>query len=401
MSPKQLSFVYCFLLIAVFSAAQRPIVETSTPVIKISSEDLEKLPFSKSFNEFTVQRNFNYMRTKPDNSDDHTANIDLKVDYNRFVVDHVGLGVEMNLSSLKEEFGNSTSKTVDWILYGNLIYGTSFDNFNLYGKLSVGVGKSTDKFNSTITKDDLLGYKFEIGSPVHLFDDGGNYITPFIGYDFLQRKSSNIKFTDNGFQLGFRFENYSPCSAYSCDCHHGRSFSRGAYDQGRSFIGYSSMGDFGFGKTKYKVGNNSTKNDLSGGSLNLEYGYYIIPNLAVGAGLSWDYQKQESTGSDYKSSSLLFTPMITANLPSDNCWNNLFLQGGYGFGSEKNTVGSNDTKYNLTNYCVYLGFNDFFGKHITFTPKIGYEWETSKEENTDLKNKWSGLEFSLGGTLRF
>jgi len=399
MSPKQLSLL-CSLLIGVLGSAQVPLVQTSTNT-NVSSEEIAKLPFTRNFNEFTIQRNFNYTRTKPDNSDDHSTNIDLKLDYNRFVVDHVGLGVEVNLSSFKAEYGNSTSKTVDWIAYGNLIYGTSFDNFNLYGKLSVGVGKSTDKYGSTTTKDDLFGYKFEVGSPVHLFNDGGNYITPFIGYDFLQRKSSNVKFTDNFFELGFRFENYSPCSAYSCDCHHGRSFSRGAYDQGRSFIGYSSMGDIGFGKSKYKMGSNSVENDLSGGLFNLEYGYYVIPNLALGAGLSWDYQKQESGSTDYKSSSLLFRPMITANLPVDNCWNNLFLQGGYGFGVEKNTSGSNDQKSNLTNYGVYLGFNDFFGKHIAFTPKIGYEWATSKEDNTDIKEKSSGFEFGLGATLRF
>jgi hypothetical protein len=93
--------------------------------------------------------------------------------------------------------------------------------------------------------------------------------------------------------------------------------------------------------------------------------------------------------------------MITANLPADNCWNNLFLQVGYGFGSQKNSSGPSDNKYSLSNYCVNLGFNDFFGRHIAFTPKIGYEWETSKNEDTDIKNKWSGLEFGLGASLRF
>lgn len=401
MSPKQLSLVYSFLLIAVYSAAQRPLVETPSATTTVSGDELAKLPFTRNFNQFTVQRNFNYTRIKPDNSDDHSTNIDLTLDYNRFVADHVGLGVEVNLSSFKAEYGNTVSKTVDWIAYGNVIYGTSFDNFNLYGKLSVGVGKSTIKSNSATTKDDLFGYKFEVGSPVHLFNDGGNYITPFIRYDFLQQKRSDVKFTTNSFELGFRFQNYAPCSGYSCDCHHGRSFSKAAYDQGRSFIGYSSMGDFGFGKAKTKAGNNSAENDFSGGNFNLEYGYYIIPNLALGAGLSWDYQKSESGSSDYKTSNLAFTPMITANLPVDNCWNNLFLQAGYGFGVEKITFGSNDQKYNLTNYGVYLGFNDFFGKHIAFTPKIGYEWATSKEGDTDIKNKWSGLEFGLGATLRF
>ena len=70
-------------------------------------------------------------------------------------------------------------------------------------------------------------------------------------------------------------------------------------------------------------------------------------------------------------------------------------------GDEKNSSGSNDLKYNISNYCFNLGFNDFFGKHIAFTPKIGYEWETFKNTETDVKTKHSGFEFSLGGSLHF
>lgn len=404
MYTRNLFLLYCFSASAIISTAQKTTVdkEKASTSTSIDSKSIEQLPFSRNINEFMIRQNFGYTHKKLENSDNSTSSINLDIDYNRFVVDHVGLGIEFDLSSSKTEAGNSTIKNNSWMAYGNVIYGTTFNsNFNLYGKLSVGVGNDKLVYPSTTSKEDLFGYKVEIGSPVHLFNDGGNYITPFIGYDYLQRKDGGAKNSDNEFMFGFRFQNYSPCDAYACDCHHGRMFSRSAYGEGRSFIGYSSMGDFGFGKTKYDYGSVNTEDDISGGLFNLEYGYYFIPNLAIGAGINWNSETTKSGSTKYTSSQFTFMPMITANLPSDDCWNNLFLQGGYGFGFEKNSSGSNDIKYSITNYCINLGFNDFFGRHLAFTPKIGYDWETIKNKDTDIKTKYSGLEFGLGGTLHF
>ena len=161
------------------------------------------------------------------------------------------------------------------------------------------------------------------------------------------------------------------------------------------------MGDFGFGNSKFEYGSNESKTDISGGSLEFEYGHYIIPYLALGAEINWASQVAKQGSSKDKSSSILFTPMLTGNLPVENCWNNLFLQTGYGFGQEKTVSGFGTNKENITTFCVNLGFNDFFGKHISFTPKIGYEWETFKDPDTDIKEKWSGIEFSAGVSLHF
>jgi hypothetical protein len=406
MSPKQL-LTHCLLLSGIFTSAQKTI-ETSkaTETTTISHSTIEQLPFQRDFNEFTIQRNFDYMRTKPENSSGHTTDINLNIDYNHFIADHVGIGVDLNLASSKAVYNNATTnsttttKISDWMAYANIIYGTTFsNNFNLYGKLSVGFGQFTGGSGSTSSaKENQFGYKIEIGAPVHLFNDGGNYFTPFINYNYLQQKNGGEKFTDNEFSFGFMFQNYGPCNNYQCDCHHGRLFSDNMYGQGRSFIG-SSMGNFGFGKSKYNYNNSSYNTDISGGMLNFEYGYYFIPNIAIGAGVSWDDQTQK-TVTKYTTSDLLFTPMLTLNLPAKNCANNLFLRGGYGFGFEK-VAASTEQKTNLTKYGFNLGFNDFFGKHIALTPKIGYGWERFKNTTTNAKVKWSGLEFSLGSSLHF
>jgi hypothetical protein len=387
---------------AIIVSAQRNIERNQSAVsTSLSSKDIEQLPFRKNFNNFTIQQNFQYSRLKPDNSSDHTSDVNIKIDYNRFVVDHFAVGGEVDILTSKDVSGSYTFKNSEWMLYGNLIYGSSAGNFNWYGKAAVGFGQSKATSGSSTDKNNLFGYIFELGSPIHLYNDGGNYITPYISYNSLQQKDNGVKYTDNQFQFGFRFQNYSPCSGYQCDCHHGRSFSKGIYDQGRSFIGYSSMGDFGFGNSKTTFNNATDKSTFSGGSLNFEYGYYFTKDIAIGAGLDWFSSTDKSGGTKYTNSGITFMPTITLNAPSDNCWENLFLKGGYGFGMEKSKSGSSEDKYNTTALRINLGYNDMFGKHIAFTPTIGYEFQTFKDTSTDIKDKQSGLAIGMGCSLHW
>ena len=261
------------------------------------------------------------------------------------------------------------------------------------------VTAKTTYTNYPTDNSELFGYKFEIGSPIHLFNGGGNYITPFISYNFLQEKTNGDTYKVNGFDFGFRFENYSTCSAYQCDCKKGRRLSANMYDQGRSFIGYSSMGDYGFGGTKSEPGDYET--DISGGSFNFEYGYYVTKGIALGAGLDWRGIAEKDDYGKTTNSALSFRPMITLNAPTKDCLENLFLQVGYGFGYDKTKTGSSETKYNTSDLHINLGFNHYFGKYLAFTPKLGAQWETFKNTDTDQKSKQSGFEFGLGCSLHF
>jgi hypothetical protein len=402
MTPKKLLSFYCLLLFSICSLAQGDKGKVPASTTTISAKDIEKLPFSKGINNFTIRQNFGYSRTKPEDSDDYTRGIGLSLDYNRFIVDGFAVGADINLSSFKSEINNiDVIKSSSVMVYGNAIYGNSFSGaINLYGKASVGFGQS--KFSSTgnpTDKEDLFGYRFEVGSPIHLYNDGGNYITPFIRYNYIQQKEGSVKFSDNEFSLGFQFQNYSPCSGYQCDCNHGRRFSGNMYEQGSSFIGYTSMGDYGFGKSKFESGSFSDETDISGGSFNLEYGYFVSRDIALGAGFSWNGSSEDDGSGKTTESDFSFMPMITLHAPTKDCFENFFLQGGYGFGSEKIKTGTSEIKYNTTNLCINLGFNHFFGRHIAFTPRIGYEWETFKNTTTNIKDKQSGFEFGFGGTL--
>lgn len=396
-----------FLFSLILSAQKSKTIETSkaSTSTNINSKDIENLPlFSRSMNSFTIQRNFDFTTTKPSGSNavsGHTNNLDLNIDYDYFIQDHLGIGLDFDLSSSSQHYG-STDKTTQWLLSPNVIYGANMsNNFNLYGKASVGFGQTKTEYGGSTQKENLFGYKIEVGAPLHMFGDGGNYLTPYLSYDFQQEKFNSTTTKDNEFTFGLKFQNYSPCSGYTCDMHSGCMQSRTAYQQGRSYIGYTTMGEFGFGTSKYDYNGTTSTTDLSGGQLELEYGYYLLNYIAIGAEFNWVSQTSKVTGTKYTNSALIFTPMVTLNMPVQNCWSNLFLQGGYGFGQDKSTSNSSSSKENLSAYGFGLGYNDFFGKHIAFTPKIGYFWETIKDPSTNTEEKWKSFEWSMGVTLHF
>ncbi len=402
MLPKQLPQLFCFLSAALYSSAQHIKKETTQPVTAINKETMGNLPFARGMNEIIAAVPYvDFSNSKSENSDNTNRNIDVNLEWNHFFGNGFGAGIQLDLSSQKNETGVGTFKTNDWMAYVNAIYGHSFDNFNLYLKGSVGIGKGKDVGNTFSNESDLFGYKVEVGSPVHLFNGGGNYFTPFIDYRYVREKDNSGTTANHTFGLGFRLENYSSCSSYQCDCHHGRGFSKNIYDRGRNFIGYSTMGHFNFGNSTYTFNNSKSKTDVSDGLLELQYGHYIIPDLAIGAGFSWNTQTNKSGSSKSSHTELLFTPLITANLPIKNCWNNLFVQGGYGFGSEKFSSGSFDQKNNQSQVCVNLGYNFLVTDHLSVTPMAGYDWDKSKNTTTDATTKSSGPDIKLGAALWF
>ena len=209
MSMKKLLSFYGALLLIISSQAQVTDKQTTSSVSTVSAKDLEKLPFSKGINNFTIQQNFGFSHTKPENSDNNTSRINLKLDYNRFIVDGFALGAGIDFSSGKTELGANDIKNTEVLFSGNAIYGHSFNgNFNLYGKASVGFGSAkssyTGVFANTI-KADLFAYSFEVGTPIHLYPDGGNYITPFVRYGHLQQKEGGQKKFHQSIFTGFQF----------------------------------------------------------------------------------------------------------------------------------------------------------------------------------------------------
>ena len=403
-----------FLSCTVVLAQRGRVKETSSPVSTISQHDIDISPFSKGKWEFAVARQdlgYSHQNIKAnDVSQGSQSQFKFDASTNYFVANNFGIGLELN-ANLGTMKNNYTSTSDKWMTYGNFTYGkTVGDNFNFYARAGIGVGGLTSKYtpvngNTTTDKTNLFGYKFDVGFPIRLGNEPV-YLTPEIDYHYLHEKFDGGTETDNHFDFCLDFEAYLFCHEMRCDSHSGYSFSRGLYDQGHSYFGVDTRGRLDFGTLKTVYDNNfpSEKQDYSKEDFSANYMYYIVKDVALGVDLDYGNSVYKNSGNTtYKQSNMSFTfePMLEINLPvQEHGWNNLFLMGGYGFGSTRsefiNGNTTSTTKYSTTDYCVGLGYNFLFTKSLSFTPAFQYAGSTSKNKDTDLKYKYNGPQIEMG-----
>jgi opacity protein-like surface antigen len=387
---------------------------TTAAVSTITKETIERSPFSRNIWEYTIlipNVQYNHQNIKTNDIDQGSQSqfaLDLGANY--YVADHIGIGVELltDVSVFKSP-NNSKSNNSSWMTFANLTYGTTSGNdFNFYARAGIGLGGVKNKYtpatgNAITDKSDLFGYKLSVGFPIQL-NNGVTYFTPEFGYRYQREKFAGGTETDNRFGVNLKLETFLFCKEMQCDSKMHHAFSSGAYDQGRSYLGVSTSGMVGFGNLKTAYDNNfpSSKETYSLGSLDACYKYYVVRDLALGAGIEFGNSVYKN-GSNSKStnSNFLFMPMVELNIPSDNPGlSNLFIMGGYGVGMQKNEFknGNNTStvKYSSAEFCAGLGYNFFFHKGLSFTPTIGYDMSTLKNKTTDIKTKYSGIELEFG-----
>lgn len=388
----------------------------------VSAQDNKKTNsfYQKGNNEFMLTRNFHYSNftsydedgTKVGRSND----LGFNGEWNHFVADHfaIGAGLRASWSGDHPEFSQYDYLSRSWAFRANFTYADRIgDNFNWYGRLSVGYGMDKDiEKNGSQTntdKSDFFDIKAKLAAPINL--GGSNtYIVPYIAYDYNKYNYDGSTENTNGIKIGLNFETYLGCDEIKCDCKNGFSFSKDMYQQGRSYIGYYSKGMFDISSTKVKydaLPNNDYQYNNSDGHLKLEYSYYIIDNLAIGADLGFSTQVEKEKDSDFKSTGTGFdiNPIITYNFPIAGLGNNLFIQGYAGVGSDtyKTTYNNNTNtlKYSNSTYGADIGYNSFFSNRLSLTPKVGYEWNTSKNKDTDVKQKQRGIYLAAGVQYHF
>jgi len=405
-----------FLFFTGIVQAQRRSVESKStaPVTTVSKNDVEVL-FNKGKWEYHLNRQdlgYSHSSIKTNGMDQgHQSDFKLNLGTNYFVADNIGIGLELNTDF--NSYKNTTKQTGDsWMTYANFTYGKAcHHNFNFFARAGIGLGGNTSKYtpitgSSTTDKSNLFGYKVDVGFPIRIDKEEPIYFTPKIGYRYLQDKFDGGTETDDRFCFGFDFETYLFCKEMECDSHLHHALSTGMYDQGNSFFGVTTRGRFDFGNNTTKYDNNSfapTKEKYSIQDLDANYMYYIVHDFALGVDLGFNNNVYKTAASNTKqtNNSFNFMPMFNFNIPSENQGlNNLFIMGGYGFGSAKNeyTSGttSNTTKYSTTDFCAGLGYNLFFHKRLAFDIGAEYDISTSKNKTTDVKTKYSGLELSCG-----
>ena len=399
---------------AIFVSAQPLLIEkkTASPVLAVGSMDTGYTPFARGNWQYLLRRNAGYSYMKYSQNGQklgHQNSLGFNLGANYFVKQ--GLGVGLELDAMWQGSHYTTDNTSSrWMVYGDIMYGRPLSqNFNLYGKLSVGLGGEHTSYKagsvSSSSTDNLFGYKIAIGAPIRLFNKGPIYLTPQLSYDYCHTSFDGGSEKDNGLRFGLSFEAYMGCSDHMCDSHHGFSLSKNIYQPGTGFIDFTSRGRFGFGTEKTTYSGSTQQENYSSESVKFGYSYYVLRNIAIGGSLELGGSSQKDKNSNYKvtGSDWMITPMVTLNLPVDNGWNNSFLQAGVGFGSEKTTVNSGSSsssdKTNIFKYYALVGYNNFFGKRLAFTPRIGYEWNTYKDTDTGIKQKGNGIEIEMGVRL--
>jgi len=128
-------------------------------------------------------------------------------------------------------------------------------------------------------------------------------------------------------------------------------------------------------------------------SLSPQFGYFVINNFAVGAGINYNVQKNTSDNStDYFSTSLQFQPFVRYYFKPG-----IFIHGSYGIGAGKAKTTSYESSYNIYNWTTSAGYAIFLNDHVAIEPMLGYSWYTVNDKGTDgEKSSGSSLYFQVG-----
>ncbi|MEI9946135.1 MAG: outer membrane beta-barrel protein [Chitinophagaceae bacterium] len=333
--------------------------------------------FDKGTLSFTNKMNLNYTNFSSRVNRD-PKDFSFQADPSYFFIDGVAIGIDARTGSNSAK-GVSPSSFSSWQTNLTATYGRNInDKLNAYIKLLAGPGGSHNEFtngnNVQKLKATYFGIKGLVGLPIALESNSAAFFTPYFSYDsYKTNTSSSSDFKEKTIVIGFKLESYLG-KAQMTKGRQQEDLFKGAYLQGSHFLEFTTTGSLSFNKRQqYQNGSSATFGKQKNNTTNLAFGYhyYFMDNLAAGLNFSVNSRKSgyigaPSSPSD-KTSTLMITPVITAQAPLEGAGRNLFLQASYGFGVYK------APKKNLTDLSVKAGYNLFLAKYLTLTPKIGYE----------------------------
>lgn len=168
------------------------------------------------------------------------------------------------------------------------------------------------------------------------------------------------------------------------------------FNQGRMLVG----GNLSFAANTHKSEFNNTTTTLgktTSFGFTPQFGYFIIDNLAVGAGLNLTSTTSKADGSNDKDTDTDFSlvPMVRYYLDPG-----LFFHGQVGFGtsSSKNVDGSTTTttKQGLFNWGIGAGYAYFLNDYVAIEPMVMYGSNIYTNKDNDAKLKISGISVNVG-----
>lgn len=173
------------------------------------------------------------------------------------------------------------------------------------------------------------------------------------------------------------------------------------FEQGKILISGSSGFSLSSLTTKAKTGNTTTKTQKSTSiSLDPRVGYFVIDNLALGAGISVSTAKytNEVNDSESKSTSFSFGPFARYYFQPG-----IFGEGSVGFGSGKseytNGPVSNTSKYSTFNLGLGVGYAAFISDNVAIEPLLKYVSYSEKPNGGNTKTIDAGITLNIGITV--
>jgi hypothetical protein len=364
-------------------------------------------PYQKGNFHFTLNQrmDFKFLSHKVEGEKQYSiydSYVDLWTAY--FLTDHFALDVGFHHSKYVEKNDTKNIDASNMIFLGGL-YGGQIQNFNLQAYTGIGLGASRYQYSEDYTEKDMdLLYLLEVESPINISGSCQGYLTPGIGFAYSRSswkgEEGNEMYNPGGsdkdtyffFDVDLTF--FMPRTDFNCDIRDGCTQSSGKYQKGTNLIGVESFLHFDIGN--YKVDYDETE-----GSYYTDYEetyncfdfdalwyYYVLKNFAVGLDLDVDFDHYKDKEGDftYRSSEFIFIPSLMYNLPLDGCLNNLFANGGFGFGFDKSNYSNgyeSKTTNNILAWYLGAGYNYFFGKHLALTPKLTFESDTYKPKDSE------------------
>ena len=181
--------------------------------------------------------------------------------------------------------------------------------------------------------------------------------------------------------------------------------------KGNFVVGGSSSFNFSSSKPKFKSDSGGTQDNgvtETRFSLMPNAGYFVIDNLAVGAGILFTSNKTKSDEFDFESTNtaLTFSPFARYYFTEGNI--KPFLQGTVGFGFSNSKFdeggGESENKNSIFNYGFDGGVAFFIGNKASIDVGVGYSSSSFKErENNDNNVRFinSGIGFNAGFNIFF
>ena len=169
------------------------------------------------------------------------------------------------------------------------------------------------------------------------------------------------------------------------------------FKKGTFLVGGSSgLGRLTLFKEKVTFSTSSSSGKSTSFELEPSAGYFIIDNLAVGAGLgiSASSFKPDGNGAKSSQSTIVLSPF------GRYYFNKFYAQGSIQFGSGKSKSTFNTTSETYTaavsGFSLLVGYALALNEYVTFEPQVGYGSVTSNDKDRNIKIVNSGPLIRMG-----